>query len=112
MRIARVMGKVVLHASLPEWPHGALLLCEALEDEGLRDPDVYVPRRKPMPESLVVFDEIGAGRGDLVALSEGREAAMPWHPDGKPIDAYCVAILDTIQMDDNTHEPEHPAAAR
>lgn len=112
MRIARVMGKVVLHVSLPEWPHGALLLCEALEDEGLRTPEVYVPRRKPMPESLVVFDEIGAGRGDLVALSEGREAAMPWHPDTKPIDAYCVAILDTIQVDEATETNQQPAAAR
>lgn len=112
MRIARVMGKVVLHASVPEWPHGALLLCEALEEEGLRTPEVYVPRRKPMPESLVVFDEIGAGRGDLVALSEGREAAMPWYPDGKPIDAYCVAILDTIQVDDAPDEDKQPATAR
>ena len=48
-------------------------------------------------EEFVVFDELGAGIGSRIAVSEGREAAMPFHPEVKPIDAYNAAILDTIE---------------
>jgi ethanolamine utilization protein EutN len=49
-------------------------------------------------ESLVGFDSTQAGIGDRVALSEGREAAQPFHPRAVPIDAYCAAILDEVSM--------------
>ena len=32
-------------------------------------------------------------------MSEGREAAMPFYPEVKPIDAYNAAILDTFQVE-------------
>ena len=32
-------------------------------------------------------------------MSEGREAAMPFYPEVKPIDAYNAAILDTLQFE-------------
>ena len=100
MRLARVMGKVVLNRRLPEFPVGTLLLCEALDTEGLKRPDEYVPRAEPMGEALVVLDEQGAGEGCLVAVSEGREASMPWWPEHKPVDAYCVAIIDSVDLDE------------
>ncbi len=52
---------------------------------------------KPTPaaEALVVYDELGAGVGSRIAVSEGGEAAQPFQPDMKPIDAYNAAILDT-----------------
>ena len=31
-----------------------------------------------------MFDELGAGVGSRIAISEGREAAMPFHPEIKP----------------------------
>jgi ethanolamine utilization protein EutN len=46
----------------------------------------------------VVYDELGAGLGSLIAVSEGREAAQPFGPEGKPIDAYNAAILDHIDL--------------
>ncbi len=49
-------------------------------------------------EELTLYDELGAGVGCRVAFSEGREAAQPFHPDVKPIDAYCAAILDTVNI--------------
>ena len=49
-------------------------------------------------EELPVYDELGAGLGSRIAFSEGREAAQPFHPDMKPIDAYNAAILDTIHL--------------
>ena len=50
-------------------------------------------------EEIAVFDELGAGVGSRIAISEGREAAMPFYPEVKPIDAYNAAILDTLDYD-------------
>lgn len=49
-------------------------------------------------EPIVVYDELGAGIGSLIAISEGREAAQPFDPEGKPIDAYNAALLDRIDL--------------
>ncbi len=75
---------------------GRLLIAEALDNTALEGLAEGARRRAPMPESLVVFDELGAAVGQLIAVSEGREAANPFHPDRVPIDAYCAAILDWI----------------
>jgi microcompartment protein CcmK/EutM len=94
------MGRVVLHRRLDDLPRGALLMVEVLDGGALCRRDRYVPRRTPMPESLVVVDELGAGQGSVIAISEGREAAMPWYPNNAPVDAYCVAILDELYLDE------------
>ncbi len=99
MRIARVLGTVTLDRMTPELKPGRYLICEKLEARGLVSPGAYVAREKPMPESLVVFDDLGAGAGELIAVSEGREASMPWYPERVPIDADCCAILDSIDVD-------------
>ena len=49
-------------------------------------------------EELVVWDDLGAGIGSRIALSEGGEAAQPFRPNDKPVDAYNAAILDTIEI--------------
>jgi ethanolamine utilization protein EutN len=53
---------------------------------------------KPDGEGIVVYDELGAGDGSLIAISEGAEAAQPFRPQVKPIDAYCAAILDSVDL--------------
>ena len=50
-------------------------------------------------EVEVVYDGIGAREGDRVGFSEGREAAMPFHPDKVAVDAYLACILDTVTYD-------------
>jgi ethanolamine utilization protein EutN len=50
-------------------------------------------------EEIVVLDELGAGLGSRIAMSEGREAAMPFHPEVKPVDAYNAAILDSLEYE-------------
>jgi ethanolamine utilization protein EutN len=47
---------------------------------------------------LVVWDELGAGNGGLIAVSEGREAAEPFMPQIKPVDAYNAALIDSIDL--------------
>jgi ethanolamine utilization protein EutN len=96
MRIARVLGNLTLDRKLDELPGGALLLVEAMDRQALNDP--AAGRAAPMSESLVVFDALGAARGQLIALSEGREAAVPFHPRKVPIDAYNAAILDEVAV--------------
>lgn len=98
MRIARVIGTVTLSPRLPELGAGRLLIADALDGPALDGIDRRAPRRTPMPESLVVYDELGAGVGQLIAVSEGREAAMPFYPRRVPIDAYNAAILDEVEM--------------
>lgn len=101
MRIARVIGHVTLSRKISALVPGSFLLCEALDEAGLKAVGAgsRTPRRdKPMPESLVVFDELGAGVGQLIAVSEGAEATMPFYPKRVPLDAYNSAILDHVEV--------------
>ncbi len=93
MRIGEVIGKVSLcsrHASLA----GATwLLVVPLSRRGSEG---ALTQRG---EAIVVFDELGASEGACIAISEGAEAAGPFYPDTKPIDAYNAAILDHLEIE-------------
>lgn len=93
MRIADVIGRVTLsqcHASL----RGATwLLGVPLTAEGLRGDTAG------RGEPFVIYDELGASPGALIAVSEGAEAAAPFYPDTKPVDGYNAAILDNVNID-------------
>ena len=92
MRIAKVIGSVTLNRHHATFAQARLRLAIPLCLEELRDDAA------PQGESLVVYDELGAGEGSLIAISEGREAAQPFHPNVKPIDAYNAAILDQVHV--------------
>jgi len=98
MRIGLVTGVVTLSSHLPELRPGRYLIIEALDRQALQGLPQRKPRSTPMPESLVAFDELGAGPGQIVAFSEGREACVPFHPARVPVDAYCAAILDNVEL--------------
>jgi microcompartment protein CcmK/EutM len=103
MRLAYVTGRVTLHRAERNFEPGSLLICEALDAAALDKPDpaAFAPRSSPMPESLVVLDQLGAGPGDLIAFTEGPEAANPFRPRIIPIDALSTAILDRLTI---THQ--------
>ncbi|MGH7136106.1 MAG: EutN/CcmL family microcompartment protein, partial [Pirellulales bacterium] len=92
MRIGKVFGTVTLNRSHPSLTGGCLRLAAPLTLDELRGGS------DPVAEEMVVYDELGAGQGSLIAISEGGEAAQPFYPDDKPIDAYNAAILDTIDV--------------
>jgi carbon dioxide concentrating mechanism protein CcmL len=48
--------------------------------------------------SLVAFDNLGAGEGDIVGIVEGAEATAPFDED-IPIDAITVAIFDSLSYE-------------
>ena len=54
--------------------------------------DTFAGGEKHDP-AIVVYDQLGAGVGQQIAISEGREAACPF-PTPTPVDAYCAALVD------------------
>ena len=90
MRIAKVIGKVVLSRSHPSFSGASLRLAVPMKLEELSGDT------EPTGEPLVVWDPLGAGNGSLIAMSESGEAAQPFRPELKPVDAYNSAILDSV----------------
>ena len=91
MRIAEVIGTVTLSRCHPSiagyrWIIGVPFSLKALQTG------------KPDGEDFVMVDQLGAGQGQKVGVSEGVEAMMPYQPERKPIDAYCACLLDAIEV--------------
>ena len=92
MRIAEIIGTVTLarvHPTLAgfRWIVGVPCSLKALAANGPGD-----------GEELVMFDNLGAGLGDKIGFSEGGEAAAPFLPQKRAIDAYCACLLDNIAV--------------
>jgi ethanolamine utilization protein EutN len=90
MRIGDIIGTVTLSRAHPSLLGASYKIVAPLSWDNLAD------RWDERLEEVVVLDELGAGLGSRIAVSEGREAAMPFHPEIKPIDGYNAAILDTL----------------
>ncbi len=98
MRIGQVIGTVTLNRWHPSLSGARLKLTIPLSWNNLTG------RSDESMGEIAVFDELGAGIGSQIAISEGREAAMPFHPDVKPIDAYNAAILDKLDFNTPQHD--------
>lgn len=92
MRIAEIIGRVTLARPHPSLKPGTLLVALPVPLEGLRD------GADARGEEVVAFDELGAGPGALVGLSEGREAANPFGSDKTPVDAYVACLFDRVDV--------------
>jgi microcompartment protein CcmK/EutM len=93
MKIHKVIGNVTLSRCHPCYQGTRLLATEPQEQltlTGLAAVD---------PDLVVVWDDLGAGMGNLIAVSDGAEAAQPFRPELKAVDAYCSAILDEVFID-------------
>jgi Carbon dioxide concentrating mechanism/carboxysome shell protein len=93
MRIAKVIGTVTLNRCHPSFNGARLRLVVPLSLAELRG------EHEPQADEMVAWDDNAAGLGNLIAMSEGAEAAQPFRPDLKPVDAYASAILDSIDLD-------------
>jgi carbon dioxide concentrating mechanism protein CcmL len=93
MRIGHVIGRVTLSQTLPGIHGARWLIVSPMNRETLQrlpgDPGIS------SDYSTVIYDDLGAGPGDLVGFIEGREAASPFTPP-IAIDAINGAILDQI----------------
>ena len=104
MRIGQVVGKLSLSRVHPSLSGQRWVIVRPFDLEELKfhtgpfvGPDYR--RKNPVLEELVVLDELGASPGGRIAFSEGGEAAAPFHPEKKPVDAYVACLIDQLTMD-------------
>jgi len=91
MRIGQVVGRVCLNSSYETLAGGRFLIA------AVQDRFSLAGQARKTSEYLVCYDHLGAGEGDLIAISESCEACMPFYPEKRvPLDAYCSAILDRV----------------
>ena len=86
MRMGTVIGRVTLSHKSEKFFGERLLLVLPWKRETFEGKDIF-------DASLVVFDQLGAGIGEHIAISEGAEAACPFSSP-TPVDAYCAALID------------------
>jgi carbon dioxide concentrating mechanism protein CcmL len=92
MLIARVMGTVTLSQAHPSMQGCRLRCVESIESSDQLDAATIGG------DLIVAWDTLGTLEGDWIALAEGPEAAQPFRPQLKPIDAFIAGILDAIEV--------------
>jgi microcompartment protein CcmK/EutM len=92
MRIAEVIGRVTLSRIHPSLKGARFVIALPMPREALVENS---PRRG---EEVIAFDDLGASPGSLIGLSEGGEAASPFRPEKKPVDAYCACLIDQLNL--------------
>ncbi len=100
MRLAEVIGRVTLSKCDPTVVGGTWIVAVPLLADGLAAVIHYGETMavRGREEAIIVYDELGASPGDIIAISEGAEASAPFHPDSKPLDAYNACLLDKIEL--------------
>ena len=93
MRLCEVIGSVTLSRAHSSLKGASWKVVVPLNQAGLEGDTAG------RGEPFVVYDELGAGLGSQIAVSEGAEAAAPFHPQVKPIDGYNAAILDSVRLE-------------
>ena len=93
MRIGTVIGRVTLSVRRKEFLGEKLMLVLPWRKETLSGGNKFDP-------AIVVYDQLGANVGQIITISEGREAACPF-PNPTPVDAYCATLVDDIFYKEN-----------
>ncbi len=90
MRIAEVIGRLTLNLCDPKMRGGRFLILRPHDPASLREDRVGTG------EIVLAYDELGPRIGDRVGFTEGREAAMPFHPNPVAVDAYVACLIDSV----------------
>ena len=93
MRLGIVRGHVTLSPAVPELMGKTLVVLEPVTMVNLTAKNGLGGGK-----SLVAVDAMGAAKGQMVAFTEGREAANPFWPNFVPVDAYCTLIVDSVTI--------------
>ena len=94
MRLGIVRGHLTLNLAVQAFRGKTLVVLEPVTMENL-----CAGNGLGGGKSLVAIDELGAAKGQMVAFTEGREAANPFWPDAVPVDAYCSLIVDSYDLE-------------
>jgi len=92
MRLGHVIGRVTLSQQDPAYKGGRFLLVQPFSKEQFAGAPM-LPLAKG--SSLVVYDNLGAGVGHVIAFTEGAEATAPFDQP-TPVDAFNAALIDQI----------------
>ncbi len=92
MRLGYVIGKVTLSAQ-DEALKGARFLLVQPFDHAQFAGAPMTPLAKG--STVVVYDNLGAGLGQIIGFTEGAEATAPF-AQPTPVDAYNAAIINQI----------------
>jgi ethanolamine utilization protein EutN len=83
------MGRVCLTQPYETLVGGRFLIVE------VQDRFSLAGETRKSTDTAVVYDNLGAGDGDLIAFTESGEASRPFLPEKRvPLDAFNAAILD------------------
>jgi microcompartment protein CcmK/EutM len=93
MRLGIVRGHVILNPAVEAYRGKTFVVLEPVTIENLRAKNGLGGGK-----ALVAIDELGAAKGQLVAFTEGREAANPFWPNAVPVDGYCSLIVDSVDV--------------
>ncbi len=89
-----------------------------VKDPGLQGQRLLViqpltPDLRDTGKRVLCTDCVGAGAGEIVYWTRGKEASFPFLPTETPTDMTVVGIVDSVQLAPRTaNPPEKPAAKR
>lgn len=93
MRIGIIRGCVVLSRAMEVLKGTRLLVVEPVTAENLAKKN---GRGGGTP--LIVADRMAPAIGQMVAFTEGREAANPYWPNDAPVDAYVALVVESVDF--------------
>ncbi len=94
MRLGKVVGRVTLSRVVPGLDGARWLLVNPFNRAQFPQGS-GAPAGLTSEPTLVVYDQLGGGVGDVIGFVEGREAAQPLDPPGV-IDAISAALIDHV----------------
>lgn len=106
MRLGHVIGRVTLNAADAALRGARFLLVQPLSSAQFAGA-ALVPLAQG--NTVVVYDDLGAGIGQVIGFTEGAEATAPFDAP-TPVDAYNAAIVDRMHY--TPPEPSSDRAAR
>lgn len=87
MRLGRVTGKLWSTVKTPAHDGKRFLIVQPIDATGAS-----------AGEEFVALDSIGAGSGDIIYWTRGREACIPFYPEQVASDATVVGIVDRVNQ--------------
>lgn len=94
MKLGTVIGRVTLSRSVDSLTGGRFLLVSPFNREQYTK-GLDAGAGMGADPSLVVYDNLGGGVGEVIGYEEGREAAQPFDRP-TPIDAINAALVDEM----------------
>jgi ethanolamine utilization protein EutN len=94
MKLGTVIGRVTLSRTIPAYEGGRYLVVSPFTRDHFPRTD-ETPITLSRDPSLIVYDHLGGGVGDVIGYVEGREAAQPF-PTPTPVDAINTALIDEV----------------